>query len=131
MVAILTQHTIVSFNAIVVGGVKAISGIGSGSASAIDMTTLASTAKESVPGLRDFGAIKIDLLRDQTDAGQLAIFSSLAGQETHTLVITLTSSVSHIITCSCYIQNLTTEIPADGVVMGSATLKITGPIVYT
>lgn len=131
MVAILCQNTTITFNAVAVGGVKSISGIGSGSATEIDTTTLASTAKEFAQGLRDFGAIEIDMIRDNDDLGQAEMFESWAAQTTVPIVVTLPSSTLNVFTFSGFVQSLPSDIGADGVVMGKAKIRITGAVVLS
>jgi len=128
---ILTQLTTVSFNSDVVGGVTSIKGIGSGKAKEIDVSTLASTAAEFVQGLRDFGTCTMELIRNQDDAGQLAMFVANAAQATETMVVTLPTSAANVITFSCFVVSIDTNIDKDGVVMGTATLRITGAIVFS
>lgn len=131
MAAILCQLTTMTFNAVAVGGIKSITGIGSGSATEIDKTTLASTAKEFAQGLRDFGAIEIDLVRDQDDLGQVEMFNSMASQSTEVIVITLPSSTANVATFSGFVQSLSTDIAADGIVTGKAKIRITGSVVWS
>lgn len=131
MTAILCQQTTMTFNSVTVGGIKSITGIGSGTASEIDITTLDSTAKEFAQGLRDFGSIEVDLVRDQDDLGQVEMFNSMATQSTETIVVTLPSSTANVITFSGFVQSLSSDISADGVVMGKAKIRITGAIAFS
>lgn len=131
MAAILCQQTTMTFNSVAVGGIKSITGIGSGSASEIDKTTLASTAKEFEQGLRDFGSIEVDLVRDQDDLGQLEMYNSMATQSTETVVITLPSSTSNVATFSGFVQSLSSDIAADNIVMGKAKIRITGVVSWS
>ncbi len=128
---ILCQGTTLSFNSVVVNGVVGITGIGSGSATEHDVTTLASTAKEFKPGLRDFGSISVDLVRNQDDLGQLELFNGLANQSTFTVVITLPTSTANVATCQGFVKNITTDVAADGVVMGKAEIRITGAVAWS
>lgn len=128
---IRTQLTTFTFNSVAVNGVRSITGIGSGSASEIDVTTLASTAKEFIQGLRDFGNISIDLVRNQDDLGQLEMFNAMAAQTTYTCVVTLPTSTANVITFSGFVTQITTDIDADGAVMGTANIRITGSPVYS
>ncbi len=129
--AILCQGTTVSFDSAAVGGLMAITGIGSGSATEIDITTFASTAKEFTQGLRDFGSITIDLRRNQDDAGQAAMFTAMASQLTKTVVITLPTSTLNVATFSGFVQSLSTDMKADGAVEGKAVIRITGAVVWS
>lgn len=133
---ILTQLTTVSIDddtgtPVLINGVMSISGVGSGTATEIPTTTLASTAKEFKQGLRDFGAFSMELVRNQDDLGQLELFDALAAQATRTFIITLPTSTANIITFDGFVQSVTTEIAADGIVTGTATIRITGAVVYS
>ncbi len=128
---ILCQGTTFTFNSQPVAGVVGISGIGSGSATEIPTTTLASTAKEFQPGLRDFGTVSIDLIRNQDDNGQAELFSALASQSVETCVVTLPSSTANVGTFSGFVTSLSTEVAADGVVMGKCSIRITGAVAWT
>lgn len=129
--AILCQGTTMTFNAVAVGGLMAISGIGSGSATEIDITTFASTAKEFTQGLRDFGSITVDLRRNQDDLGQVEMFTAMASQLTRTVIITLPSSTANVATFTAFVQSLSTDLKADGAVEGKAVLRITGAVAWT
>lgn len=131
MAAILCQQTTMTFNSVTVGGIRSITGIGSGTASEIDITTLDSTAKEFAQGLRDFGSIEVDLVRDQDDLGQVEMYNSMATQSTETIVITLPSSTANVATFSGFVQSLSSDIAADGVVMGKAKIRITGAVAWS
>ena len=129
--AILVQGTTMTFNAVAVGGLMSISGIGSGSATEIDITTFASTAKEFTQGLRDFGTISVELRRNQDDLGQVEMFTAMASQLTRTVVITLPSSTANVATFSGFVQSLSTDLQADGAVTGTAVIRITGAVVWS
>lgn len=130
-VPILTQGTTVTFNAISIGGVKSMTGIGSGKSKAIDVTTLASTAMEYKQGLRDFGTLQIDVIRDQDDAGQAAVFTAQSTQSSETVVIVLSSSTVKTATFTAWVESMTADTKADDVVMGVITLRITGAVVWS
>lgn len=128
---ILTQTTTVSYNSQTVAGVQSISGISSGSATEIDVTTLASTAKEFKMGLRDNGTFQMVMIRNQDDLGQLELWNAQSSQTAYTMVITLPTSTANVLTFSAFVQSFSTDIAADGVVTGTATIRITGGIVYS
>lgn len=111
-----------------IGGVIGISGIGSGAASEIDITTLASSAKEFRQGLKDNGSITLDLIRDEDDAGQLELREMEDSQLTRQFVITLPSSTLNVFTFNGFVSSLTTDIGADDVARGQCTIRITGAI---
>lgn len=116
---------------VTVNGIVSISGIGSGSATEIDVTTLASTAKEFKQGLRDFGSISIELIRNQDDLGQKEMFDAMGLQATREVVITLPTSTANVGTFDGFVQSISTDINADGVVTGTATIRITGDVAWT
>lgn len=111
-----------------IGGIVSISGIGSGSASEIDITTLASTAKEYKQGLKDNGTLTFELIRDEDDAGQVELREMEDAQATREFVITLPTSTLNVLTFDGFVTSLTTDIGADDVARGSCTVKITGAI---
>lgn len=111
-----------------VGGIIGISGIGSGSATVIDVTTLASTAKEKRQGLKDNGSITLELIRDEDDAGQAELLEMYNAQATREMVITLPTSTLNVFTFNCFVTQLTTDVGADDVARGQCVLEITGDI---
>lgn len=128
---ILTQATTIAFNSQTIAGVQSITGIGSGSATEIDVTTLASTAKEFKMGLRDNGTVSITMIRNQDDLGQLELWNALGSQTGYTTVVTLPTSTANIATFTAFVQSLSTDVNADGVVTGTATLRISGSVVWS
>lgn len=115
----------------VIGGITGMSGIGSGSASEIETTTLASTAKEFVQGLRDNGSMTFDLNRNEDDAGQVELREMEAAQATREFVITLPDSTLNVCTFDGFVTSLSTDIGADDIVRGQCTVKITGALVWS
>lgn len=134
---ILAQDTTISIDnsggtPVAIGGVLSITGIGSGSATEIDVTTLASSAKEFRQGLKDNGAYIIEFSRrNQDDLGQKELFDAMAAQAVRELIITLPSSTANVITHDGFVQSITTDVNADGVISGSATIRVTGEIVFS
>lgn len=128
---ILAQDTTITIGGTAIAGVRSITGIGSGKATEIDVTTLASTAKEFRMGLQDFGSIQIEMIRNQDDTGQVALFTNLAAQTSATFIVTLPSSTANVITFTGFVTSVTTDIGADGVVTGVAEVRITGTIAFT
>jgi len=114
--------------AVIVGGIVSFSGF-DGEASDIDITTLASTAKEFRQGLQDFGNFSIELFRDPSDVGQAEMETARAAQATRECVLTLDSG--DIATFDAYVKSLTSSGAVDDVINGSANLKITGAVTWT
>lgn len=113
---------------VVVGGIVSFTGF-DGEASDIDITTLASTAKEFRQGLQDFGAFSIELMRDPQDLGQIELEAAKAAQATRECVLTLPSG--DIATFNAYVKSLTAAGGVDAVVTGSCNMKVTGNVVWT
>lgn len=133
---ILCQTTTMTFDddssaPVTVNGITSITGIGSGSATEIDVTTLASTAKEYRQGLRDFGSIEVNMIRNQDDLGQVEMFNAMGLQAVRTVIITLPTSTANVATFEGFVQSITTDINADGVVTGKATIRITGAVAWS
>lgn len=132
MATLDAQGATVTFNdgtiAQTVGGVVSFS-FGDGEASDIDITTLASTAKEYRQGLQDFGNLSMELMRDPSDVGQAAMEAAKAAQATRQVVITLPGG--DIATFNAYVKSLSSSGGVDAVVSGTANLKVTGAIVWS
>ncbi len=128
---ILSQGATFTFNSVAILGVVGMTGLGSGKAKDIDVSTLASAAKEFRPGLQDFGSFTLDLIRSEDDAGQIAIATSLAAQTTHSFVIVLGAGTLKTATFTAYVQSLTTDTASDEVAKGKAEFRITGAIVWS
>jgi len=128
---VITQGTTFTFNSVAIAGVVGLKGLGSGKATEINVTTLASTAKEFKQGLQDWGTLTLDLIRSEDDAGQQALATALAAQANQTMVIVLPSGTVKTATFTCFVTRLQTDIDSDGVVKGSCDLRITGPVVWS
>lgn len=124
----ITDGTTATTVATTIGGVVSYT-FGDGEASDIDITTLASTAKEFRQGLQDFGGMSLELMRDPTDVGQIEMEVAKAAQATRQVVITLPGG--QIATFNAYVKSLSSAGGVDAVVTGSSSLKVTGEIVWT
>lgn len=131
MAVINAQDTTFTFNGQTVGGIISFSGF-DGEATDIDITTLASTAKEYRQGLQDFGNFSIELFRDQNDAGQAAISTALAAQSTVTCVLTLPDDVAlNVATFSAYAKSMDLTGSVDEVARGTVNMKVTGSVTWS
>jgi len=133
MAVLDAQGTTISYEdqldaAQVIGGVVSFS-FGDGQATDIDVTTLASTAKEWRQGLQDFGDCTLELQRDPTDVGQAALAASLAAQTVKEMVITLPGG--DIATFNAYVKSISSTGGVDATVTGTASLKVTGTITWS
>lgn len=126
------QGTTVTFNdgaaAQTVAGVVSFS-FGDGSATDIDITTLASTAKEYRQGLQDFGDCTLELKRDPADVGQAAMEAAKAAQATREVIITLPGGA--VATFNAYVKSISSSGGVDDVINGTASLKVTGAVVWS
>ena len=128
---ILCQGTTFTYNAVAINGIIGFSGLASGKAKEIDVTTLASTAKEFKIGLKDNGSFTLDMIRNGDDLGQVELLTKLAAQASASMVITLPTSTLNVATFNAYCVSLSTDVAADGVVMGKAEMRITGDITWS
>lgn len=110
-----------------IGGLKTFTGF-DGAASDIDTTDLDSDAKESMPGLQDFGAFNFDVNRNLTDPGQLACEAARAAQETVPWRLTLPDG--RIATWNGYVKTTPLQGGVDAVLAGSFTTKISGAVAW-
>lgn len=113
---------------ITIGGVVSFSGF-DGESADIDITTLASTAKEFRQGLQEFGNFSIEMMRDPSDAGQVELLAAKAAQATREVILTLASG--DIATFNAYVKSVTSSGGVDAVITGSANLKISGAVVWS
>lgn len=135
MTAIQAQGTTMTFEdsaspvvAQTVGGIQSFTGF-DGESTEIDITTLASTAKEFDVGLEDFGNLSLEVIYDGSDAGQAAIMTAKSAAATKEVVLTL--SDSSIATFDVIVKSFSKSGGVDDVVKGSVNMKITGAVVWS
>jgi hypothetical protein len=138
--AIKTQGTTFSIDddagsPVTIAGVMSVSGIGSGEASQIDVTTLASAAKEFRMGLQDFGSFTMNFIWNLDDTGQAEMLDAMDKQSQRTFIATLPATdpsvTLNVWTAEVFVLKMEASIEADGVVMGTATLRVTGEPTWT
>ncbi len=138
--AILTQGTTFSIDdetgdPVSISGIQSATGIGSGTASKIDVTTLASTAKEYRMGLQDWGDFQLTFIWNADDAGQAEMQAAKDAQAKRTFIITLPSTdplvTLNIWTAEVYVLQMQSDINSDGVVTGTATIAVTGEPIWS
>lgn len=116
-----------------IGGVMTFNGP-SGSAAVIDITTLQSTAKEKLIGIRDEGQLSMDVVFDNdTTSLQPAIIADRASRTKRTYDIKLTDegTVSQQPTAhyfDAYVTGFSLTGAVDDKVTGSITLEITNDV---
>lgn len=138
--AIITQGTTISIDdslgaPVTINGHQSLTGIGSGQASKIDVTTLASTAKEYRMGLQDWGDFTMSFVWNLDDAGQAAMLNAMDTQSQRTFILTLPATsptvTLNVWTAEVYVLQMQADVNADGVVQGTATFAVTGEPVWS
>lgn len=111
----------------------------SGSAPVLDVTNLASTAKEKAMGLPDFGEFSFDMNLNYGDAGQTAMRAAHASSVKRNFKIEIpagvanepagaTASPATTLSFSGYVTGFRLNGAVDSVLKASATITITGPV---
>lgn len=119
-------------DAVVIDGIKGISGLGSGTAAERDDTVLSSTAKEISMGLRDEGSFTLMGRFNLDDPGQAEMDIARATQDPRVMTITLPSSTKRMATFTAYVMAMGPgTIQVDASVELAATVRITGPITWS
>lgn len=135
-ISIKTQGTLItvenaSATPVAVGGHDSITGLGGGSATEIDETTMASLAKEFRPGLQDNGTVSINFKRrNHSDPGQAEFISMRALQATREVEVTQPEGDDDIIRFRCWVVSFTTDGASDSIYQGVLTLRVTGVYEY-
>lgn len=97
-----------------------------GAAAVLDVTNLASTAKEKRMGLIDNGNFSFNMDQDNADAGQIALRASRTAQTLKSYKLTLPNS--NTATFSAYCQKVSDAGAVDGIVKNAVTLVISGAV---
>jgi hypothetical protein len=102
------------------------------SANIIDVTNLASTAKEKMMGLYDGGQITLNVNCLVTDSGQTKLRECLAARTKGSLLIQLsTASTTQKINMEGYVSGLSISGAVDNVLKADFTLAITGGVSFS
>lgn len=112
-----------------VGEIQSFQGPG-GSASVIDVTTLESAAKEKRMGLADEGQFKIGFNFVPGDAGQKYLRDKRAALARVNFELTFTDATPTIATFDGFVLEFSVSGGVDDKISGSATIEITGPVIY-
>lgn len=114
-----------------IGNVRQISDLESGSASEIDVTNLASTAKEKRLGLVDNGAFSLTLDHSNADAGQAALQARRLDGAAVNMKVILPSGTTPTASFSALIKKFSKSAGVDGVVSGSVDVTVNGAITWS
>ena len=113
-----------------IANVKTVSDVQSGSASEIDVTNLASTAKEYRLGLVDNGSISMGIHLSFADAGQAALQARLLDGVAVNMKVILPSGTTPTASFSALVKKFSKSAAVDGVVEGTADIRINGAITW-
>ena len=115
-----------------IGQVMTISGP-DGSASEIDVTNLASTAKEFVIGLPDEGSVQLEVSFDYASATAMhdKLHTARSSQVLQTFEIRLSDSPATVIAFSAYVVTFSLSLGVDDKVGATYGLRITGAATIT
>lgn len=114
-----------------VGEITGFNGPG-GSASVIDATTLADTAKIKKMGLPDEGQFTLDVYLDNTDTnGQVALRTARTNRTLKYFKITLTDSPMSVARFTGYVLGFAIQGSVDNLVKASITIEVTGAVTWS
>ena len=113
-----------------IANVKSISDFESGSASEIDVTNLASTAKEKRLGLVDNGGFSLGIHHSNADPGQAALTARRADGAAVNMKVILPSGTTPTASFSALIKKFSKNAAVDGVVEGSVDVTVNGAITW-
>jgi len=120
---------------VAITGHQSIAGIGSGTASLIDVTTLLSDAKEKRMGLQDWGTFTLTFLWNLDDAGQAEMLDAMNTRSKRTFILTLPNTdpvvTLNVWTAQVFVLQMQANVEADGCVKGTAQLAVTGNPIWS
>ncbi|MDQ5942492.1 MAG: hypothetical protein QG572_1307 [Pseudomonadota bacterium] len=114
-----------------IGNIKTIGDFESGSASEIDVTNLASTAKEKRLGLVDNGGFSLGIHHSNADAGQAAMQARRLDGAAVNMKIILPSGTTPTASFSALVKKFSKNAAVDGVVEGTADVTVNGAITWS
>jgi hypothetical protein len=118
---------------IVVGGVRAINDLRSGTAAELDVSDLSSTAKEFVLGLADNGAMNLEMLYDPEDPGQIRLESLRETSDIASFRVQIPSPLAgspdrRDYTFEGFVQTFPFSVGVDAAITGTVSVRVTGAI---
>lgn len=125
--AIDSQGTVLTLDGVTIGGVKGISGLGSGSPSERDRSTLEDRKfKRFGVGLRDGGSATVNLILDSTDPGQRKANRYWRDATRGTFVLILTNGTT--MRFGGFVTAFPKDVNADSDITGTLTIRVDGEI---
>ncbi len=113
-----------------IANIKSISDFESGSASEIDVTNLASTAKEKRLGLVDNGGFSLGIHHSNADPGQAALAARRADGAAVNMKVILPSGTTPTASFSALVKKFSKNAAVDGVVEGTVDITVNGAITW-
>lgn len=125
--AIDSQGTQLVLDGVTIGGIKGVSGLGSGSPSERDRSTLEDRQfRRFGVGLRDGGSLTASVLVDTQDAGQRKAYRYWKDATRGTFNLQLVNGSQR--TFSGYVMGFAEDFAADADVMANLTIRVDGEI---
>lgn len=116
--------------AVSVSQVNSVNGF-SGSANMIDITNLASSMIERIPGLPDLGNVTISFTYDSSDAGQTALRTDWLAQTKRRLGVKIPTNTSAVWHSDAYVSGYSLTHDTNEVIRGNVTFSLTGGLTWT
>jgi hypothetical protein len=110
-----------------VGNFKTYSGF-DGQPTELDVTNMASSAKEIRLGLVDYGQLSLDFDLDNADSGQTVMLAAYAGGLAKQFKLTLPNAATA--TFTAYVRKFSSSGGVDQIVKRNAELRISGPVTW-
>jgi hypothetical protein len=101
-----------------------------GSKGELDVTDFDSVAKEYIPGLQDFGQISFDLFLLDSDVGQMALQSNMAGNN-QTSLFTITLPTGNTRSFQGFVKSFNETGGVDSPLKRSCTVRVSGNVTRT
>ena len=102
-----------------------------GSASEIDVSDLASTAKEFRLGLKDEGDFTFEMMYLPNDTQHQLLQTARTNRTLTSFEITLTDSPASVMTFSAFVREFSLSGSVDDVIRGNVGLRISGAVTIT
>lgn len=112
-----------------IGSVTSVEGPG-GEASEIDVTTLSSTAKEFIIGLKDEGTVTLNLNLDTSNTPQTGLRTDRDNGTLRNFELDLTDSPVTTLSFSAYVKSFSISVQPDSKIEASVSLRISGAVTW-
>lgn len=127
MAAITSQGTTLSIGGIDIAQIVSYSGL-DGESAEVEVTNLASTAKEFIVGLEDFGNFSFEIISDPTDAGQEDLRDAKSAGTAPEFI--LETSAGKTATFNASVKSISYSGSVDDADKASVNLRVTGAAVW-